>query len=134
MGPWLAILRRHRVVRASAAAIFLYGFAGAATSPYQSVLGIRELGLSDSAYAAIAFAASITNVAMAIAIGALSDRFHSYRKPLILTAGFGIIGYGMIWAAPSPWVFALAMIGPLAMFHAPNPRASTPRKPASSTR
>nr|WP_299844632.1 MFS transporter [uncultured Paracoccus sp.] len=120
MGPWLAILRRHRVVRASAAAIFLYGFAGAATSPYQSVLGIRELGLSDSQYAAIAFAASITNVAMAIAIGALSDRFHSYRKPLILTSAFGILGYGMIWALPGPWVFALAMIGPLALFHATN--------------
>ena len=47
MRLWFDILRRHRVVRASAAAIFLYGVAGAATSPYQSVIGIRELGLSD---------------------------------------------------------------------------------------
>lgn len=120
MGPWLAILRRHRVVRASAAAIFLYGFAGAATSPYQSVLGIRELGLSDGQYAAIAFAASVANVVMAIAIGALSDRFHSYRRPLIFVASFGIIGYAMIWAAPSAWVFAVATVGPLALFHATN--------------
>lgn len=120
MSPWFAILRRHRVVRASAAAIFLYGFAGAATSPYQSVIGIRELGLSDRAYAAIALIASITNVVMAIVIGALSDRFQSYRRPLILAAGFGIIGYGAIWAAPSPLTFALATVGPLALFHATN--------------
>ena len=59
MRLWPEILRRHRVVRASAAAIFLYGVAGAATSPYQSVIGIRELGLSDNAYAAIALAASV---------------------------------------------------------------------------
>ncbi len=120
MRLWLEILRRHRVVRASAAAIFLYGVAGAATSPYQSVIGIRELGLSDNAYAAIALAASVANVVMAIAIGALSDRFRSYRRPLIFVASFGILGYGLIWAAPSALVFALATVGPLALFHATN--------------
>lgn len=120
MGPWITILRRHRVVRASAAAIFLYGFAGAATSPYQSVVGICELGLSDREYAMLAFAASIANVVLAIAIGALSDRFRSYRRPLIFVASFGIIGYGAIWAAPSPQMFVLATVGPLALFHATN--------------
>lgn len=120
MSPWIAILKRHKVVRASAAAIFLYGFAGAATSPYQSVIGIRELGLSDQSYAIIAFVASITNVIMAIAIGAMSDRFQNYRRPLIIVSGFGIIGYGLIWAVPSPLIFTLATVGPLALFHATN--------------
>lgn len=120
MRAWLSIVRRHRVVRASAAAIFLYGFAGAATSPYQAVVGIRELGLSDSAYAAIALAASVANVVLAIGIGMLSDRFQSYRRPLIFVSSFGILGYGMIWAVPSTLTFAVAMIGPLALFHATN--------------
>lgn len=120
MGAWLSILRRHRVVRASAAAIFLYGFAGAATSPYQAVVGIRELGLSNSAYAAIALAASIANVVLSIGIGMVSDRFQSYRRPLIFVSGFGVLGYGMIWAFPSTLTFAIAMIGPLALFHATN--------------
>lgn len=114
------ILRRHRVVRASAAAIFLYGFAGAATSPYQAVIGIRELGLSDRAYALIALAAAIANVVMAIGIGLLSDRFQSYRRPLIFVSAFGIVGYGAIWAIPSPFIFATATVGPLALFHATN--------------
>lgn len=120
MSAWLSILRRHQVVRASAAAIFLYGFAGAATSPYQAVVGIRELGLSDRAYALIALAASVANVVLAIGIGILSDRFQSYRRPLILVSAFGVLGYGMIWAIPSPLTFAIAMIGPLALFHATN--------------
>lgn len=120
MGAWLTILRRHRVVRASAAAIFLYGFAGAATSPYQAVVAIRELGLSDRAYATIALAAAVANVVLAIGIGMLSDRFQSFRRPLIVVSAFGVLGYGVIWAVPSPLTFALAMIGPLALFHATN--------------
>jgi len=120
MGAWLTILRRHRVVRASAAAIFLYGFAGAATSPYQAVVAIRELGISDRAYATIALVAAIANVVLSIGIGMLSDRFQSYRRPLIVVSAFGVLGYGVIWAFPSPLTFALAMIGPLALFHATN--------------
>ncbi|MEO5613732.1 MAG: MFS transporter, partial [Cypionkella sp.] len=120
MGPWLDILRRHRVVRASAAAIFLYGFAGAATSPYQSMIAIRELGMSDRGYAALALASSLAYVVMAIGVGMTSDRLQSYRRPLIFVSIFGILGYGLIWALPSVPTFALATLGPLALFHAMN--------------
>lgn len=120
MGPWLEILRRHRVVRASAAAIFLYGFAGAATSPYQSLIAIRELGMSDRAYAALSLTSSLAYVAMAIAVGLISDRYRSYRRPLIFVTSFGILGYGMVWAFPSVPSFALATLLPLALFHSTN--------------
>lgn len=120
MGIRTSILRRHRVVRASAAAIFLYGFAGAATSPYQSVLAIRELGLTDRAYAAVAMAASIANVVLSIGIGMISDRMASYRRPLIFVSVFGVLGYGAIWTLPSAGMFTFVMVGPLALFHATN--------------
>lgn len=120
MSSWLTILRRHRVVRASAAAIFLYGFAGAATSPYQSMIAIRELGMSDRGYAALALASSLAYVVMAIAVGMISDRFQSYRRPLIFVSVFGVLGYGLVWALPSVPVFVLATLGPLALFHALN--------------
>lgn len=120
MGPWFDILRRHRVVRASAAAIFLYGFAGAATSPYQSMIAIRELGMSDGAYAAVALFAALANVVMAIGVGMISDRFQSYRRPLIFVSCFGVLGYGMVWAVPTVTTFAIATLGPLALFHAMN--------------
>ncbi|GHC50739.1 MFS transporter [Neogemmobacter tilapiae] len=140
MQIWFSILRRHAVVRAAALAIFLYGFAGAATSPYQSMLAIQDLGLSDSAYAWIALLASVANVTMAIVAGLLSDRMHSYRAPLIFVSAFGILGYGMIWAIPSPLTFVLATIGPLALFHATNSmlfgavRAQTDRFEAEEAR
>ncbi len=120
MTGWLAILRQHRVVRASAAAIFLYGFAGAATSPYQALVAIRELGLSDRAYALIALAAAVANVILSISLGMISDRFQSYRRPLIVVSAMGIVGYGAIYLWPSPMTFAIATIGPMALFHATN--------------
>ncbi len=120
MQQWLGILRRHAGVRAAALAILLYGFAGAATSPYQSMLAIRELGLSDAGYAAIGLIGSVGYVAVAVAAGMLSDRFGSYRGPLIFVSSFGILGYGMVFAFPSPLSFAIASIGPLALFHATN--------------
>ena len=120
MGAWFEILRRHRVMRASAAAIFLYGFAGAATSPYQSLIAIRELGMSDRGYAALALASSLAYVVMAIGVGMISDRFRSYRRPLIFVSAFGILGYGMVWAFPSVPMFALATLAPLALFHSTN--------------
>ena len=120
MGQWTSVLRRHPVVRACVLAILLYGFAGAATAPYQSMIAIRELGLSDNSYALINLTASVGYIIMAIAAGFLSDWFQSYRGPLIFVSSFGIIGYGVIYACPSPLTFALATIGPLALFHATN--------------
>ncbi len=140
MRLWIDTLRHHRIVRVSALAIFLYGFAGAATSPFQSHIAIRELGLSDSTYALVILTASVANLVMAIAAGLLSDRLHSYHRPLIFVSAFGILGYGLIWAFPAPLIFALATIGPLALFHATNSmlfgavRARTARFGAEETR
>ena len=120
MGPWFDILKRHRVMRASAAAVFLYGFSGAATSPYQSMIAIKELGMSDGSYAALALAAASANVIMAIGVGMISDRFQSYRRPLIFVSCFGIFGFGLVWAFPSITTFTIAILGPLALFHAMN--------------
>ncbi len=120
MNPWIAVLRDHKVVRVSALAIFLYGFAGGATAPYQAVIGIRELGLSDSVYAAVAFISSVVHVTLAILSGYFSDRFQSYRRPLLFVSAFGMLGYGLVWLNPTPITFIFATIGPLALFHATN--------------
>ncbi|MFV0386550.1 MFS transporter [Paracoccus sp. (in: a-proteobacteria)] len=120
MQSYISILRRYSFVRASAVAIFIFGFAGAATSPFQPVIGVRELGLSNHAYALIAVFASITNAIAAVGIGLLSDRFQSYHRPLVLSSGIGILGFAAIWAMPSQPVFTMAVIGPLALFSATN--------------
>lgn len=118
--PFLAVLRRHPVARASAAGIFLFGFAGAATSPYQPVIAIRELGMTDTAYSLVIFAAAVANVLASVAIGLLADRRASYRRPLLVTTGLGAAGFAAVYLFPSALVFALVMVGPLAAYGASN--------------
>lgn len=111
---------RHPIVQASALTIFLFGFAGAAIAPYLPVVAVRELGFSDRAFAALMLSASVTNVAFAIGIGIISDRFQSYRRPLILVTFAGVLGCLWIWFSGDAVSFALASIGPLALFGATN--------------
>ncbi|RVP15029.1 MFS transporter, partial [Sinorhizobium meliloti] len=79
MSSPLLIAMRNPVIRTSMIAIVLFGFSGAATSPYQSVVGITELGLSDGFYSALIFAAALVNVAVSVTIGIVADRVGNYR-------------------------------------------------------
>ncbi|MBP7241021.1 MFS transporter [Amaricoccus sp.] len=118
--PFLGILRRHPVARACAAGIFLFGFAGAATSPYQSVIAIRELGMGDAVYSLVIFAAAVANVLASVAIGIFADRRASYRRPLLVTTGLGAAGFAAVYLLPSAPVFAFALVGPVAIYGASN--------------
>ncbi|WP_114363244.1 MFS transporter [Ciceribacter lividus] len=106
----LSIIFRHPPVRVSALAIFLFGFSGAATSPYMSLIGIRELGLSDHAYSVLIFVAALVNVSASITAGILVDRLGHYRRPMIATSLFGVAGFAMVYAFPAVPVFVLAML------------------------
>ncbi len=116
----LSIIFRHPPVRASALAIFLFGFSGAATSPYMSLIGIRELGLSDHAYSVLIFAAALVNVSASITAGILVDRLGHYRRPMIFTSLFGVAGFAMVYAFPAAPVFVLAMLVFIPIFGAVN--------------
>lgn len=111
------LVRQYPIVRASTIAILFYGFAGAATTPYQPLVGIRVIGLSDFTYSIVAFCAVIANLAASIAIGLVSDRFGRYRAPMLFVTALGVLGFGVVWLFPSLWVFALATIGPIALFN-----------------
>ena len=118
--PFLGILRHHPVARACAAGIFLFGFAGAATSPYQPVIAIRELGMSNAAYSLVIFAAAVANVLASVGIGLVADRRASYRLPLIITTGLGAAGFVTVYFLPSALVLGLVMVGPVAIYGASN--------------
>ena len=113
-------LRSFPAVRASTLAILFYGFSGAVTAPYQSMLGIQVLGMSDYAYSITGFVAALSNVLASILVGIIADRAHSFRLPMLLSCGLGVFGYGIIWALPSAWTFVLASVGPIACFHVVN--------------
>ncbi|MDH7791535.1 MFS transporter [Ochrobactrum sp. AN78] len=113
----LDLVRQYPIVRASTLAILFYGFAGAATTPYQPLVGIRVIGLSDFTYSLIAFCAVIANLVASIGIGLISDRVGRYRAPMLVVTSLGILGFGVVWLFPSSWIFALATIGPIALFN-----------------
>jgi hypothetical protein len=115
---FLAILRRHPVARAGAAWLFLFGFTGAATTPFLPVIAIRELGMSNAGYSALIFAAAVANVAASVGVGFLADRAGSYRQPLLFCSALGAAGFALVWLSPSPLVLALAKVGPLAAWGA----------------
>ncbi len=85
-------------LRTSALAIFFFGTTGAATSPYQTLIGIQELGLSDSVYAALMFAAAIINVSASVMMGILADRMGDYRTSILYVSLFGVFGLGIVYA------------------------------------
>ena len=120
MSAFLTILRRHPVARAGAAGLFLFGFAGAAVSPFLPVVAIRELGMPDAAYSLLIFAAAVANVLASVAIGLLADRRAGYRRPLLAATALGAAGYATVWLLPSALTLALVLVGPLAAYNASN--------------
>ncbi|WP_342635796.1 MFS transporter [Rhizobium azibense] len=137
MNRFLPDVLRSPAIRVSMIAIFLFGFAGATTSPYQSVVGIRELGLSNGLYSALIFAAAAVNVLVSILLGNLADRLGEYRSMMLVAASFGIFGYGAIYFLPTQTSFItcslllLPIYGSLNSLLFANVRAATAGMPKS---
>ncbi|TRL40807.1 MFS transporter [Rhizobium straminoryzae] len=107
-------------LRISALAIFLFGTTGAATSPYQSLIGIQELGLSNSAYAALMFAAAVINVTASVMMGIVADRMGDYRRSIVIVSGFGVAGFGIVYLAASAPAFVMSKLLLVPIFGALN--------------
>jgi MFS transporter, SET family, sugar efflux transporter len=111
---------RNPTIRVSMLAIFAYGFSGAATSPYQSVIGIRELGLSNGVYSTLIFAAAAVNVVISILAGNLADRLGEYRSMMLTVTCFGVLGYGTVYLFPTQATFVLSALFLLPIYNAIN--------------
>jgi MFS family permease len=101
---------RNPAIRVSMIAIFTFGFAGATTTPYRSVVGILELGLSNEVYSALIFAAAAVNVIVSILFGNLADRLGEYRTMMLVAATFGVVGYGAVYFFPTQGIFVLSAL------------------------
>jgi MFS family permease len=110
MTRFLPAVFRDPTIRVSMLALFMFGVASAATSPYQSVVGIRELGLSNGLYSALIFSAAAVNVTVSILLGNLADRLGEYRTMMLATAIFGVLGYGAIYILPHQATFVVSAL------------------------
>ena len=120
MAVFLPDVFRNPTIRVSTLTIFAYGFAGAATSPYQSVIGIRELGLSNGLYSALIFAAAAVNVIVSVLVGNLADRLGEYRSMMLSVTLFGVLGYGVVYLLPAQTTFVLCILFMLPIYNALN--------------
>jgi MFS family permease len=116
----LSIVVRNPSIRVGALAILFFGFSNAATAPYQAVIGIRELGLSDGIYSLLMLVAAVINVSASVLMGIVADRLGEYRKPMLCIALFGISGYFLVYLAANAPAFIAAKLILLPIFGAMN--------------
>ena len=116
----LSIVFGNPRLRVSAIGIFFFGFTGAATSPYYSLIGIHELGLSNRAFAAVSFCAAVVNVAASVATGILADRLGRFRLPMLVVCLAGMTGYLLVYLVPTVAAFTLASLLLIPVFGALN--------------
>jgi MFS family permease len=110
MSSAFSSILREPTIRVPALTLVTLAFTYASTMPYQSIIGITELGMSDHAYSALIFAAAVVNVATSLTLGIWSDRLGD-RRPLVLALSVcGMIGFGMIYSFSNAMVFMLGVL------------------------
>ncbi|GHC47488.1 MFS transporter [Neogemmobacter tilapiae] len=100
----------HAPLRIAAITIFFVGFTNAAILPYQSLIGIRQLGLSEQAFGALMFAAALFATLGQVVIGHFSDQARNRKQAVLLSMAAGALGYGLFWALPSVPAFVLCLL------------------------
>ncbi|TCL76015.1 MFS transporter [Rhizobium sp. BK251] len=97
-------------IRVPTLTLVALAFTYASTVPYQSIIGINELGLSDAGYSALIFAAAVVNVASSLTLGIWSDKLKE-RRPLVLALSVaGMLGFGSIAILHNAPVFILSVL------------------------
>lgn len=112
----LSYVARRPALRWTAVTIFFVGFTNAAILPYQALIGIRQLGLSEQAYGLLMFAAALFATLGQVVIGHLSDQAQSRKAAILASMAVGVLGFGLFWMMPSPagLVLCLLLVAPVA--------------------
>ncbi|MBX4932069.1 MFS transporter [Rhizobium bangladeshense] len=110
MSSSFSLILRDNRIRIPAVTLVALAFTYASTAPYQSIIGINELGLSNGAYSALVFFSAIVNVATSLTLGIWSDRLKE-RRPLVLSLSVaGMLGFGSIALIHSPAIFIFSTL------------------------
>ncbi|WP_281428465.1 MFS transporter [Rhizobium croatiense] len=92
----LSLILRDNRIRIPTVTLVALAFTYASTVPYQSIIGINELGLTNGTYSALVFFSAIVNVTTSLTLGIWSDRLKE-RRPLVLALSVaGMLGFGSI--------------------------------------
>ena len=103
-------------LRLIALVMALIGAINASLYPYQSLVAVERVGLSDNAYALVLLLASGFAVVAALGAGIVTDQRANRRRVALVTSAATVIGPGLMLAAPGPLslVICHGMMMPLA--------------------
>ena len=104
MRAYPAILR-HPNLRLVGLILALIGMHNASVYPYQSLIAIERIGLSEHAFSLMLVQASVAAVTASVLMGILSDHFGHRRRIAAVTALSSTTGIAMILLAPGPLTF-----------------------------
>lgn len=99
-----------RLLRIAFLAILFMGTAVASTTPFQSVIGIEQLGFSNTFYAFIVLAGSVFSVVISVSVGIYCDQTGRYREILLLSTVTGILSGVLMWLIPSQFIFIIVHV------------------------
>lgn len=94
-------------LRMIAIAMILVGGINASMFPYQSLIAIQRIGLTDNAYALVLIIASVLSVTTTVAAGIITDQRANRRQIALLSAATSALGPAMMLVAPSPLTLIL---------------------------
>jgi hypothetical protein len=107
MGDTIGLIWRSPVLRMLALILGLIGAINGSLFPYQSLIAIERIGLSDAQFAAVLLVASVAGVAAAVIAGIVSDQHSNRRTVALVTAALAVLGPVLMWAAPSALTLVL---------------------------
>jgi Major Facilitator Superfamily len=129
-----------RTIRIATLTVFCVGFTYASTIPYFSLIGITQLGMSTTLYAAVSALTALMAMLAAVGLGFLSDRSPDRKRGVMLSLSIGLLGFGGFYLFPSVWTFTafLLLITPVSgaaysQLFAIIRSASNTRAPAEAT-
>ncbi len=110
MSSATSLILKNPQLRITTLSLMCYAATIASTTPFQSVIGIREFGISDTGFALLMFASAIVNVVTSVWLGSVSDMISSRKALIVALSACGVLGYGLIFAVPSKLVFMACML------------------------
>ena len=97
-------------IRNVALALLLLGFTYASTFPYQSIVGIKQLGLSERQMGLLIFGIGLSGMIGNLTLGHLSDFARNRKTSVLVSLGIGFLGFGAFAVWPSLFTFLICCL------------------------
>lgn len=98
---------RQPTLRMIAVALLLVGMHNASLYPYQSLIAIERIGLSNPVFAMVLVLASAVAVTSSVLLGILGDQRANRKRIALMTALGGSAGLALMLLAPGPVSFVI---------------------------